>query len=56
MKRRFLTLAIVAALLVCMTGCALAEGTGEKRILVVETTDIHGYIMDVSSGNEDNFQ
>ena len=29
---------------------------GTKRILVVETTDIHGYIMDVSAGSEDKFQ
>ncbi len=28
----------------------------EKRILVIETTDVHGYIMDVSSGSEDHFQ
>ena len=26
------------------------------RILVFETTDIHGYLMDTSSGNEDTFQ
>ena len=34
---------------------ALAE-QGETRILVIETTDIHGYIMDASSGNPDTFQ
>ncbi|MBQ3704408.1 MAG: bifunctional metallophosphatase/5'-nucleotidase [Oscillospiraceae bacterium] len=28
----------------------------EKRILVIETTDVHGYIMDVSSGSEELFQ
>ena len=27
-----------------------------KRILVIETTDIHGYIMDASSGNPETFQ
>ncbi len=27
-----------------------------KKILVVETTDIHGWIMDSSSGNQDEFQ
>ena len=32
-----------------------AEKDGEKRIFVAETTDIHGYIMDVSSGSEDTF-
>lgn len=32
-----------------------AEGT-EKRILVIETTDVHGYIIDTSAGSEDRFQ
>ena len=33
------------------------ETEGEaKRILVIETTDIHGYIMDASSGQEETFQ
>lgn len=40
--------------LICLSA-ALAE-PGETRILVVETTDIHGYIMDASSGNPDTFQ
>ena len=34
----------------------VAAQSGEKRIFVAETTDIHGYIMDVSSGNEESFQ
>ena len=29
---------------------------GEKRILVIETTDIHGYIMNASSGRTDRIQ
>ncbi len=29
---------------------------GEKRILVIETTDIHGYIMSASSGRTDRIQ
>lgn len=28
----------------------------EKRILLIETSDIHGYLMDNSSGNEETFQ
>ena len=28
----------------------------EKRILIIETTDMHGYLFDASSGNPDKFQ
>ena len=28
----------------------------EKRIFLIETSDIHGYLMDISSGNEKSFQ
>lgn len=35
------------------SGEASAEGT---RIRVFETTDLHGYLMDTSSGSEDTFQ
>ena len=38
----------------CAPADAPAEST-EKRILVIETCDIHGHIMDVSSGNPENF-
>ena len=52
---------IIAAVLAVLTaGCQTAEKTDaqktEKRIFVAETTDIHGYITDTSSGNEDTFQ
>ena len=34
-----------------------ASGLGKaKKVLVIETTDIHGYIMDASSGNPETFQ
>ena len=60
MKNRLITLAILTVLLMCTAVHAAAGETpgagGEKRILVVETTDIHGYILDVSSGSEDAFQ
>lgn len=49
-------------LLVCLClalGAALSEAGGESgsaRVLVIETTDIHGYIMDVSAGSADRIQ
>ena len=63
MKRVWRTLLIMLLLLaLCTISIAnrteiKAEETGrEKRILVIETTDIHGYIMDASSGNEETFE
>jgi 5''-nucleotidase/2'',3''-cyclic phosphodiesterase and related esterases len=38
------------------SGLLPEEKSGVKRILVIETTDIHGYIMDASSGKEETFQ
>ncbi len=35
---------------------AESSETGEKRILVIETTDMHGWIIDASSGNPDTFR
>ena len=48
-------------LLLCLCLCAgmftvNADGGGEKRILVIETSDIHGGIMDVSAGSPEKFQ
>ncbi|MCR4578020.1 MAG: 5'-nucleotidase C-terminal domain-containing protein [Clostridiales bacterium] len=40
-------------LLLCL---CLLTALGETRVLVVETTDIHGYIMDVSAGSYDRIQ
>ena len=56
MKRAFILI-----LCLCLAlGAALSEAaggeTGETRVLVIETTDIHGYIMDVSAGSPDRFQ
>lgn len=51
--RRRLALLLCAAMLFAVP-CFAEEG--EMRILVVETTDIHGYIMDASSGNPATFQ
>lgn len=45
---------IMALVLLGMVSCFAEEG--ETRILVIETTDIHGYIMDASSGNPAAFQ
>ena len=52
---------LIALILALLFFCAAAPAEEQpqediKRILVVETTDIHGYIMDTSSGNEDTFQ
>ena len=47
--------AVLLLIVLLLFACALAE-PGETRILVIETTDIHGYIMDASSGNPDTFQ
>ena len=35
---------------------AEAEPGAEKRILVIETTDMHGWILDASSGDPEKFQ
>ena len=51
--RKLAALLFVAALLFSVS--CLAED-GETRILVIETTDVHGYIMDASSGNPAAFQ
>ena len=40
-------------LLLCL---CLLTALGETRVLVIETTDIHGYIMDVSAGSADRIQ
>ena len=56
---------IVCLLVLCLSivltpSCASMEHASrsgrEKRILVIETTDIHGYIMDVSAGSEELFR
>ena len=51
--RKFAALLFLAALFFLLP--CLAE-EGETRILVIETTDIHGYIMDASSGDPAAFQ
>lgn len=38
------------------TSAIAAASTSEARLLIIETTDIHGNIIDASSGNEDTFQ
>ncbi len=35
---------------------APAESTGETRIRLFQTSDIHGYLLDTSSGDENTFQ
>ncbi len=54
-----LSLVLLAMLTGALAGSADPE-TGKQpettRILVIETTDIHGYIMDASSGREETFQ
>ena len=48
-----------AALLLIAVVCAFASGTGpegETRVRVFETSDIHGCLMDTSSGREEAFQ
>ena len=45
---------IMALVLLGMVSCFAEEG--ETRILVIETTDIHGCIFDASSGDPATFQ
>ena len=48
-----------AALLLIAVVCAFVSGTGpegETRVRVFETSDIHGCLMDTSSGREETFQ
>ena len=59
---RKVLIAILVLLSVFSMAAAEASGltpetqSGGRRILVIETTDIHGYIMDASSGKEETFQ
>ena len=66
MKTKHVFPVIVAAILV-LTGIAagvsaedarngFADRPAETRIRVFETSDIHGYLLDTSSGNENTFQ
>ena len=53
-------LAFFCAITLVMSMSAFAseapDTAGETRILVLETSDIHGWIMDASSGAESTFQ
>lgn len=55
---RKLAVLFLSLLLIIAAASAGTEATqtAEKRILVIETTDVHGYIMDVTSGSEDSFR
>ncbi|MBR5010824.1 MAG: metallophosphoesterase, partial [Clostridia bacterium] len=51
--------ALILLLCLCLCAgllCAGGETRGEKRVLVIETSDIHGYIMDISAGSSEKFQ
>ena len=53
-----ITAALIAALLLCGAAFAAGESPADANqtvIKVFETTDIHGYLMDTSSMNEDTF-
>ena len=52
-----LVLLFVCSIAAAETSDFMPEEQSEaRRILVIETTDIHGYIMDASSGKEETFQ
>ena len=51
---RKLTVLLVFLAVLAAVPCLADDGV--TRILVVETTDVHGYIMDASSGNPVSFQ
>ena len=56
MLRKMISLVLVLALaLSAVPAGAPAEGA-EKRILVIETCDIHGHILNVSSGGPERFE
>ena len=67
-RKTLAAILLTLALLFPVIGCGLAEsptrdqesipeGSGkETRIRVFETSDLHGYIVDTSSGDEDTFQ
>ena len=54
MLRKLMCLVLVLAFFIAPAD-APAENT-EKRILVIETCDIHGHIMDVSAGSREKFR
>ncbi len=64
-SRLCVTLLLAALLALCLTASCLpafaseepsAEAPDDIRIRVFETSDIHGYLMDTSSGDEASFQ
>ena len=56
MFRRIIGLILACVLAFSAAAAEGPAGNAEKRILVIETTDIHGYIVDASAGREDRFQ
>ena len=52
----FRKLAVLLIIIGVLAAASCLAEDGEIRILVAETTDIHGYAMDVSSGNPAKFQ
>ena len=56
MFRRLLGLFLIVALAFSAMPAGASEESAEKRILVIETCDIHGHIMDTPSGNPEQFR
>ncbi len=56
MMKKLTALLVILFLAFSLMPAGGAEEQAEKRILVFETTDLHGYILDASSGREDRFQ
>ena len=57
-SRRFFALLLTAAFVLAFSapGASAAQKAGDTVIKVFETSDIHGYLMDTSSGDEASFQ
>ena len=56
MFRKRIALALICILVLFVSAAGAAAEQAEKRILVIETTDLHGYIFDASAGSGDRFQ
>ena len=53
MKRRLLLICLLAAALLCAGCIEAAPARTEKRIRIIETSDLHGALVDTSSGKDE---
>ena len=50
------TLCLLLAAVMLLSAAVYGEGSAKKTVRVFETTDIHGYLLNTSTGDENSFQ